>query len=111
MSTEMLPGLPKGEDVTAVLEQPAIASANLNTDVAPVQVSGRLRDGRWFYFRYRFGHAGLGIGHTWWAAVADQRAEVPYGGEYDGFLERSEELRLVFGRAWDARAGREEVTE
>lgn len=44
-----------------VIEHPAIAQQRLTCAGCPTQIEGRLTDGRWFYFRYRYGTARLGL--------------------------------------------------
>lgn len=48
--------------VAAVLGDDLVRFAQVTCEATPVQVEGRLRDGRAFYFRYRFGRAVLGVG-------------------------------------------------
>jgi hypothetical protein len=96
----------RGEDVLAVLEVPELETAELTCVAMPVQIEGKLRDGRWFYFRYRFGRAGIGIGRTEHEAVVDWCGDVGYGTNLGGDLDEGEELQRVFRRAWEARAER-----
>ena len=48
---------------------------------APVQIQGRLKDDRWFYFRARHRKITLGIADTWDLAVAT----ITIGFSMDGF--------------------------
>lgn len=50
----------------------------------PDQYEGRLHDGRWFYFRYRWGLAYVGIGATLGDAIGDEHDQQAYGGYLDG---------------------------
>lgn len=57
----------------------------------PMQYEGTLVDGRWFYFRYRYGRASLGIGRTLDDAVSDTReVGTLYGGDWQGVLDEGE---------------------
>lgn len=49
---------------TMVIEHPAIAEQRVTCRGCPTQIEGRLVDGRWFYFRYRYGTARLGLSHS-----------------------------------------------
>ncbi|KAB2809292.1 hypothetical protein F9L07_19830 [Pimelobacter simplex] len=97
----------RSENIADALGVPEVVkAADVTCQAFPVQIEGELHDGRRFYFRYRFGRAGIGIGATDHDAVRDQRGDVEYGGEFSGDLDEGEELREVFGRAWAARAAR-----
>lgn len=96
----------RGENIADALGVPEVTTAVMTCVACPVQIEGELHDGRRFYFRYRWGRAGVGIGATDYDAVRDQRGDVEYGGEFSGDLDQGEELREVFGRAWAARAAR-----
>ena len=76
-----------------------VAWARFTTVACPVQIEGQLADGRWFYFRARYSHAGVGIG-------ADlQRAAVDY--DAHGFHQRrvtSEEYAERFDAGMLSRA-------
>lgn len=63
----------------------------------PMQAEGQLDDGRWFYFRYRWGHATFGVGATPGEAVADQRGGdgIAYGDELQGVLDSAEADELL----------------
>jgi hypothetical protein len=46
-----------------------VKSAEQTCSACPTQWQGMLRDGRAFYFRYRWGTAWFGVGHSLTAAV------------------------------------------
>lgn len=46
------------------LDDPRIAESALTCSACPEQYEGQLRDGRFFYFRYRWGRVRLGVGGT-----------------------------------------------
>lgn len=50
------------DDDAADLTHPAIKSARMTCWACPEQWDGELHDGRFFYFRYRWGRATLAIG-------------------------------------------------
>lgn len=66
------------------LGDPRVARAVMTDPAMPEQYEGQLADGRWFYFRYRWGWAYVGVGDTLDAAVDSDRYWKTYGGEYDG---------------------------
>ena len=98
--------MPTSEGVArAVQLVPDIIRFEMTCSAVPVQIEGTLVDGSDFYFRYRWGHAGVGIGETLHAAVADQiYHRIEYGDEHQGFLD-DDELAEVFVAAWAARVG------
>lgn len=70
------------------LDHPAVATQELTCPSVPVQIQGELTDGRWFYFRCRFGVAELGFGHDLESAVMDTfgRKGIQVGGPWHGWL-------------------------
>ena len=68
----------------------------------PTQYEGTLKDGRSFYFRYRFNFAYLGIGPSARDAVKDQvyAPGIPYG-DYDlqGII-TEDEFKTLFMQLW-----------
>jgi hypothetical protein len=100
------------------LHHPAIVVANQTCHGCPEQWEGQLNDGRRFYFRYRHGSAGLGIGLDPAAAAEDwRRLESPRVGRGDrGWFESNEERDAVFAELYELRivaearaAGRSDV--
>jgi hypothetical protein len=66
---------------TAVVTCPAV----------PVQVEGELADGRWYFFRYRHGVAGLGIGATEEEACCREgRTNRVMGADLDGWMDATQ---------------------
>lgn len=62
----------------------------------PMQAEGTLTDGRWFYFRYRWGRATFGIGDLIDAAIGDPKTVgLDYGDELQGVLGASESEELL----------------
>lgn len=65
-----------------------IEKRRLTSIAAPMQYEGQLRDGRRYYFRYRWGIASLGIGASTVEAIADpDTVSVKIGDELDGYLD------------------------
>lgn len=93
---------------------PAAANAGFDALVAgytqtcmacPAQWEGRLVDGRFFYFRYRSGHAALRIGDTREEAIEDSwGTSLQIGDQLDGSMDEDEfKHRLV--QLWNLRDG------
>lgn len=62
----------------------------------PMQAEGQLDDGRWFYFRYRWGHATFGVGADLVEAIRDENtAGMSYGDSYQGVLSSEEADELL----------------
>lgn len=59
-------------------------------NACPLQFEGTMVDGRQFYFRYRWGHAFLGIGRTLQEAIHDDGVSFEIGAELDGWMSRSD---------------------
>jgi hypothetical protein len=87
------------------LHHPAIAVANQTCHGCPEQWEGQLKDGRHFYFRYRHGSAGLGIGLDPAAAVEDWRQpespRIEHGDR--GWFESNGERDAVFAELYELR--------
>lgn len=70
-------------------------------EATPVEWSGRLRNGRAFYFRYRWGSAQLGLGDSLDEAIDNSRPGAgvveQVGGEFHGYLD-DVEYRALFVR-------------
>lgn len=61
----------------------------------PAQVEGVLKDGRCFYFRYRWGVAALGVGDSLGEANRDpNRVSLDYGDAFGGVLSQDEFVGL-----------------
>ena len=99
------------EALVGSLDISEIATAEITCGACPVQVEGYLRDGRRYYFRFRHGLAGIGIGTTTDDAVTDQHGDVSHGDQWDGFLDADGELASVFRAAWVARLDRSAEVE
>jgi len=61
-----------------------VADATQTCRSNPEQYEGLLHDGRWFYFRYRWGAAYVGIGVTLDDAIDDDGDMRDYGGPFAG---------------------------
>jgi hypothetical protein len=68
------------------------ADRRLTCEACPTQYEGRLPDGRIYYFRYRSGHAWLGLGETIDDAVEDSFAGpvLVLGDRLSGSMEEDE---------------------
>ena len=83
------------------INHPLVAECEHTCESVPDQYQGRLRDGRWFYFRFRFGAAGLGVGATLDDAVLrsfDNMVPMEgdrYRGCFDDDQERDETFALL----------------
>lgn len=66
------------------LEDERVTVAVTMGERCPAQYEGRLIDGRWFYFRYRWGWAYVGVGATLDEAIDCDSHERTYGLAYDG---------------------------
>lgn len=82
-----------------------VSSYTLTCHSAPTQYEGQLHDGRWFYFRYRFARAQLGIADTLNAAVeatvtGPAAVGVQYGDGMAGHVDR-QEFKELFVRLYD----------
>lgn len=92
----------------AELEHPTIRTARMTCRGCPEQWDGELHDGRFFYFRYRFGWASLAVGPTLSTVQGhDGRGVLPsgvdalrvqYGGSYSGQFDTPEERTELFDR-------------
>lgn len=78
----------------------------INGGACPQQANGFLRNGEYFYFRYRHGVASL---RTWDPDDEDQDilapkrfAHLPHGDEWDGCLSSQQELNEVFSELYNA---------
>jgi hypothetical protein len=81
------------------ISHPAIASSAQTCWACPEQYEGQLIDGQFFYFRYRFGCATLGVGPTLDEAVEDPReARLRVGDNLRGTFDSTEERDLVFAQ-------------
>ena len=81
------------------MEHPAVASSAETCSACPVQYEGQLVDGRYFYFRYRFGRATLGLGETPDDAVDDpNETSLAVGDSLRGVYAGDEERDEVFAR-------------
>lgn len=80
------------------LAHPQIATSKKTCDSNPEQYEGWLTDGRWFYFRYRWGTAELGIGADLDAAVEDSLNHGRTVGEsgYEGEFVSTEQRDAAF---------------
>ena len=81
------------------LTHPLIETSANTCSSNPEQYEGRLTDGRWFYFRYRFGRADLGFGPDIDTAVDDSlNHRLPIGGRYQGEFDDVDQRDAVFAR-------------
>lgn len=90
--------------MTMLFGDPRVATVERTCGACPEQYEGTLTDGRPFYFRYRHGWAGLGIGH------GDERfrandAGMAVGDGLAGSFESEEERDGVFWRLLDEATG------
>jgi hypothetical protein len=84
-----------------------IEKRELTSIAAPMQYEGQLRDGRRYYFRYRWGIASLGIGASRAEAIADPNTvSVQIGDELDGYL-NADQFEEVASRLLAQRADRD----
>ncbi|HEU4540395.1 MAG TPA: hypothetical protein VFR23_04650 [Jiangellaceae bacterium] len=85
------------------MRNPAVAEWVQTCWGCPDQYEGRLADGRWFYFRYRYGWATLGLGADLGEAIGDRnRAGMDVGDNLRGVFGSDEERDEVFDQllAW-----------
>ncbi len=90
------------------MDNPAVLGWECTCESCPEQYEGLLVDGRWFYFRYRFGRAELGLGDTLDAAVWDSigRRSVRVGDKYDGrFIDEAQRNRIFDALLLEATRG------
>jgi hypothetical protein len=66
------------------LADPRVVHAHRTCARCPEEYVGRLVDGRWFYFAYRWGRAHVGIGYTVEDAIDDRSDGHDHGGVLDG---------------------------
>lgn len=85
------------------INDPRVATCTMTLPRAPEEYEGQLTDGRWFYFRYRWGHASLGIGRDVDEAVdRSDDFTVCEGGENAGQWPDEATRDAVFTRLLDA---------
>lgn len=78
---------------------PFVVTVTQTCWACPVQYEGKLNDGRFFYFRYRFGVATLGVGSTPDDAAEDPaETRLAVGDNLRGTFEDDEERDRVFSR-------------
>lgn len=63
----------------------------------PEQYEGKLTDGRWFYFRYRWGYASLAVGDDHDAVMGRQDVGMGVGDGLQGIFDSPEQRDRVFG--------------
>lgn len=82
------------------LWNPHVVEQEMTCGACPVQIEGRLDDGRYFYFRYRSGRARLGLGMDDHAAVGqaftEDGAAMSFGDGLQGFFESDDDMNEVF---------------
>lgn len=80
-------------------DHPRVARAVMTCPACPEQYSGKLDDGRAFYFRLRHGRAYLGAGTDDAEASDDalMRPAVEYGDRYTGAFDSAADRSRVFG--------------
>lgn len=83
------------------LSHPAVAIATLTCCACPVQYSGRFVDGRFFYFRYRFGRASLAAGRNRDGVEGRQDVVVAHGDAMQGCFDSEHERDLVFAKLYE----------
>jgi hypothetical protein len=83
-----------------VITHPLVASQKRTSGACPEQYEGQLTDGRWFYFRYRFGWATLGLGPNIDTAVdnAHRSEGVGWGDKLQGEFDSTEDCTNVFSQ-------------
>ena len=96
------------DDSGAQLDHPDILRAVQTCSAVPDQWEGELRDGRAFYYRYRFGRVTLAVGpgrsdvagitHPTEAGPATQVAILGHGDGLSGMFETDEERSEIFGQ-------------
>ncbi len=72
-----------------------VADDELTCESCPTQWEGQLRDGRYFYFRYRFGHATLAVGATAGEVAGRRSVVMPIGDNLAGTMDQ-DEYRATF---------------
>jgi hypothetical protein len=83
----------------SALSHPVVATSAYTCWGCPEQYEGQLVDGRFFYFRFRWGVATLGLGITPDAAVEDDReARFAVGDNLRGVFDDDLERDLIFAR-------------
>jgi hypothetical protein len=88
------------------MNHPLIATAERTCLGCPEQYEGQLRDGRYFYYRFRWGTATLGLGATIDEAVADPFEAGAYlGDDLRGFFNDDWERDNTFGDLLEDRIG------
>lgn len=75
---------------------PLVSEAEMTCAVCPVQYEGKLLDGRWFYFRYRFGWASLAVGPDYDTVMGRQDVGMAVGDSLQGFFDADEQRDAVF---------------
>lgn len=80
------------------LNHPDVARSTLTNQSCPVQYSGRLVDGRHFYFRYRFGRASLAAGSSKTATDGHHDVTIAHGAAFQGHFINERERDLVFAQ-------------
>jgi hypothetical protein len=95
------------------LRNPHVVEQEMTCGGCPVQIEGRLDDGRHFYFRYRWGVAALGFGDTPQAAVDEQFGGcgeyMDHGDSLQGVFDSDTDLNEVFGQLLQWRRARIEA--
>jgi len=71
----------------------------LTCESCPTQWEGQLHDGRYFYFRYRFGWASLAIGATAGKVTGRSDVSEEIGDDLDGSMD-IDEYRAAFLRLY-----------
>lgn len=93
-----------------------VATSSELSSAHPVQYTGYLTDGRWFYFRYRFGRAQLGFGDTELDAVDEafegrDRVISIHGDVLRGHFETDAERDVVFSELMDRRLANDHLAD
>lgn len=79
------------------IEHPLIETQKYTCFACPEQYEGILKDGRWFYFRYRFGRARLDVGNTGSGGVdREASAWMQIGDELQGVFDSHKQRDQVF---------------
>lgn len=75
---------------------PDVAEYRQTCAACPEQYEGRLTDGRWFYFRVRWGKARLAIGDTLDEVLGREHVITTFGDPMQGQFEEEGQREAVF---------------
>ena len=75
-------------------DDPRVATSTQTCFGCPDAYEGQLKDGRFFYFRYRYGMVGLSVGED--ESCADDRARMELGDSLAGVFTSSQQRDAAF---------------